>query len=180
PRLLTRLVWAEGQDDRLPEIAADLVRRQVAAIVTPGSTEAAFAAKAAIKTIPIVFSSGIDPVKLGLVTSMNRPAGNLTGIYVWAGDLAAKRLAMLHELVPGVPEIRVIVTPAYRIEAESNITEGEVAAGTLGLKTKVLGAHNSGEIDAAFANIARERIGAVLVNPDTYFTGRRVQFVTLA
>jgi putative ABC transport system substrate-binding protein len=172
--------WAEGQDDRLPEIAADLVRRQVAAIVTPGNTDAAFAAKAATKTIPIVFSNGIDPVKLGLVASMNRPGGNLTGIYVWAGDLAAKRLEILHELVPGVREIAVIVNPAHRIEAEANIREVEVAAGTLGLKTKAFAARNSGDIDAAFANIARERIGAVLVTPNSYFTGRRVQFATLA
>jgi putative ABC transport system substrate-binding protein len=172
--------WAEGQDDRLPEIAADLVRRQVAAIVTPGSTDAAFAAKAATKTIPIVFSSGIDPVKLGLVASINRPAGNVTGIYVWAGDLAAKRLEILHELVPVVPEIAVIVNSAHLMEAESTMREVEVAAGTLGLKTRAFAARNSGDIDAAFANIARQRIGAVLVSPDSYFTGRRVQFVTLA
>jgi putative ABC transport system substrate-binding protein len=172
--------WAEGQDNRLPEIAADLVRRQVAAIVTPGSADAAFAAKAATKTIPIVFSSGIDPVKLGLVASINRPGGNVTGIYQWAGDLAAKRLGILHELVPGVPEIAVIVNPAHLIEAESIMREVEVAAGTLGLKTKALAASNSGDIDAAFANIARQRIGAVLVSPDSYFTSRRVQFATLA
>jgi putative tryptophan/tyrosine transport system substrate-binding protein len=172
--------WAEGQDNRLPEIAADLVRRQVAAIVTPGTADAAFAAKAATKTIPIVFSTGIDPVKLGLVASINRPGGNVTGIYQWAGDLAAKRLGILHELVPGVPEIAVIVNPAHLIEAESIMREVEVAAGTLGLKTKALAASNSGDIDAAFANIARQRIGAGLVSPDSYFTSRRVQFATLA
>ena len=172
--------WAEGQDDRLPEIAADLVRRQVAAIVTPGSTDAAFAAKAATKTIPIVFSSGIDPVKSGLVGSINRPGGNVTGIYVWTHDLAAKRLGILHELVPGVPEIAVIVNPAARIEAETIMREVEAAAGMLGLKTKAVAARNSGDIDAAFANIARQRIGAVLVSPDTYFTTRRLQFATLA
>jgi putative ABC transport system substrate-binding protein len=172
--------WAEGQEDRLPEIAADLVRRQVAAIVTPGSADAAFAAKAATKTIPIVFSSGIDPVKLGLVASINRPGGNVTGIYQWAAELVAKRLGILHELVPGVPEIAVIVNLAHRTEAEANIREVEDAAGTLGLKTKTLAASNSRDIDAAFADIARQRIGAVLVSADSYFTGRRVQFVTLA
>jgi putative tryptophan/tyrosine transport system substrate-binding protein len=172
--------WAEGQDDRLPEIAADLVRRQVAAIVTPGSADAAFAAKAATKTIPIVFSSGIDPVKLGLVESINRPGGNVTGIYQWAAHLMAKRLELLHELVPGVSEIAVIVNSAHLIEAQSMMREVEVAAGALGLKIKALAARNSGDIDAAFANIARQRIGAVLVSPDAYFTSRRVQFATLA
>ena len=172
--------WAEGQDDRLPELAADLVRRQVAAIVTPGSTDAAFAAKVATKTIPIVFSSGIDPVKSGLVVSINRPGGNVTGIYVWTHDLAAKRLGILHELVPGVPEIAVIVNPAAGIEAETIMREVEAAAGMLGLKTKAVAARNSGDIDAAFANIARQRTGAVLVSPDTYFTTRRLQFATLA
>jgi putative ABC transport system substrate-binding protein len=172
--------WAEGQDDRLPEIAADLVRRKVAAIVTPGSTDAAFAAKAATQTIPIVFSGGIDPVKSGLVASMNRPGGNVTGLYMWAGDLAAKRLGILHELLPHVPEIAIIVNPAHRTEAEANITEVEGAAGMLGLKTKIFAARNSSEIDGAFAAIARERMGGVLVSADSYFTGRRVQFATLA
>ena len=172
--------WAQGQDDRLPEIAADLVRHKVAAIVTPGSTTSALAAKAATKTIPIVFSSGIDPVKSGLVVSINRPGGNVTGIYQWAGDLAAKRFGILHELVPGVTEIAVIVNPASPIVAESVMREIEVAAGTLGLKTVALAASNSRDIDAVFANIAQQRIGAVLVSPDVYFTSRRVQFGTLA
>jgi putative ABC transport system substrate-binding protein len=171
--------WVQGQDDRLPEIAADLVRRQVAAIVTPGSTASAFAAKAATKTIPIVFSSGIDPVKSGLVASINRPGGNVTGIYQWAGDLAAKRFEILHELVPAINEIAVIVNPAS-FEAESVMKEVELAAGTLGLKTKALAASNSSDIDAAFVNIARQRIGAVLVSANAYFTSRRVQFATLA
>src|SRR5262249_34277783 len=138
--------WAEGQDDRLPEIAADLVRRQVAAIVTPGSTDAAFSAKAATKTIPIAFSSAIGPVKSGLVGRINRPGGNGTGIYVWTHDVAAKRLGILHELVPGVPEIAVIVNPAAGIEAETIMREVEAAAGMLGLKTKAVAARNSGDI----------------------------------
>jgi putative tryptophan/tyrosine transport system substrate-binding protein len=172
--------WVPEQDDRLPEIAADLVRRQVAAIVTPGSTTAALAAKAATKTIPIVFSTGIDPVKAGLVASINRPEGNVTGIYQWAGDLSAKRFGILHELVPGVTEIAVIVNPASPIEAQSIGREVEAAAGTLGLKIKTLPASNSHDIDGVFANIARQRIGAVLVSPNVYFTSRRVQFATLA
>ena len=172
--------WAEGQDNRLPEIAAELVRRQVAVIVTPGSTASAFAAKAATKTIPIVFSSGIDPVKLGLVASINRPGDNVTGIYAWSNDLAAKWLGILHELVPGVPEIAVIVNPANSIVADTVMREVEVAAGTLGLKTKAFAASNSSDIYAVFANIARQRIGAVLVSADAHFTSRRVQFATLA
>jgi putative ABC transport system substrate-binding protein len=171
--------WAEGQDNRLLEIATDLVRRQVAVIVTPGSTASALAAKTATKTIPIVFSSGIDPVKLGLVASINRPGGNLTGIYQWAGDLAAKRLGLLHELVPGVPEIAVIVNPA-NANTDTVMSEVEVAAGTLGLKIKAFTASNRRDLDAVFANIARQQIGAVIVNPDVYFTSRRVQFATLA
>jgi putative tryptophan/tyrosine transport system substrate-binding protein len=172
--------WAYGQDNRLPEIAADLVRRQVAAIVTPGSTTSALAAKAATKTIPIVFSSGIDPVKSGLVASINRPGGNVTGIYEWSNDLAAKRLGILHELVPSVTEIALIVNPANAIAAESIMKEVEPVAATLGLKITALAASNSGDIDAVFANIARQRIGAVLVSADAYFTSRRVQFATLA
>ena len=172
--------WAQGQDDRLLEMAADLVRHKVAAIVTPGSTTSALAAKAATKTIPIVFSSGIDPVKSGLVASINRPGGNVTGIYQWAGDLAAKRFGILHELVPGITEIAIVVNPANAIFAESVMREVEVAAGTLGLKTKALAASNSRDIDAVFANITQQRIGAVLVSADAYFTSRRVQFATLA
>jgi putative ABC transport system substrate-binding protein len=172
--------WAEGQDNPLPEIAADVVRRRVAAIVTPGSAASALAAKAATKTIPIVFSTGIDPVKFGLVASINRPAGNVTGIYHWAGDLAAKRLRILHELVPGVSEIAVIVNPANSIVADTFMREVEVAAGTLGLRAKAFAASNSSDIYAVFANIARQRIGAVLISPDVYFTSRRVQFATLA
>ena len=126
-----------------------------------------------------MFSSGIDPVKSGLVASINRPGGNVTGIYQWAGDLAAKRFEILHELVPAINEIAVIVNPAS-FEAESVMKEVELAAGTLGLKTKALAASNSSDIDAAFVNIARQRIGAVLVSANAYFTSRRVQFATLA
>jgi putative ABC transport system substrate-binding protein len=127
-----------------------------------------------------VFSSGIDPVKSGLVASINRPGGNVTGIYQWSNDLAAKWLGILHELVPGVPEIAVIVNPANPIVADTVMREVEVAAGTLGLKAKAFSASNSSDIDAVFANIAGQRIGAVVVSADAYFTSRRVQFATLA
>jgi putative ABC transport system substrate-binding protein len=172
--------WLEGQDDRLPELAADLVRRQVAVIVTPGSTSSALAAKAATKTIPIVFSSGVDPIKSGLVASINRPGDNVTGIYTMAADLSAKRLGLLHELLPQITTIAVLVNPATAIGAEQTTKDVQEAAGTLGLETKVFVASNSRDIDAAFANIAQQRIGAILVGPDVYFTSRRVQFATLS
>jgi ABC-type uncharacterized transport system substrate-binding protein len=172
--------WAERQEDRLGEIAAELVRRPVAVIVTPGSTAAALAAKAATTTIPIVFSIGADPVELGLVRSMNRPESNLTGIYQWSNDLVAKRLGLLHELVPAVTTIAILVNPANAVVAESIAKDAQAAAGSLGLEMKVLPTRNSRDIDAAFVDIAHQRIGAVLVSPDAFFTGRRVQFATLA
>jgi ABC-type uncharacterized transport system substrate-binding protein len=172
--------WAESQEDRLGEIAAELVRRPVAVIVTPGSTAAALAAKAATTTIPIVFSIGADPVELGLVRSMNRPESNLTGIYQWSNDLVAKRLGLLHELVPAVTTIAILVNPANAVVAESIAKDAQAAAGSLGLEMKVLPTRNSRDIDAAFIDIAHEGIGAVLVSPDAFFTGRRVQFATLA
>ena len=172
--------WAEGQEDRLGEIAAELVRRPVAVIVTPGSSAAALAAKAATTTIPIVFSIGADPVALGLVRSMNRPESNLTGIYQWSNDLVAKRLGLLHELVPTVTTIAILVNPANAVVAESMAKDAQAAAGSLGLEMKVLPTRNSRDIDAAFVDIAHQRIGAVLVSPDAFFTSRRVQFATLA
>jgi putative ABC transport system substrate-binding protein len=172
--------WAERQEDRLGEIAAELVRRPVAVIVTPGSTAAALAAKAATTTIPIVFSIGADPVELGLVRSMNRPESNLTGIYQWSNDLVAKRLGLLHELVPAVTTIAILVNPANAVVAESMAKDAQAAAGSLGLEMKVLPTRNSRDIDAAFVDIAHQQIGAVLVSPDAFFTGRRVQFATLA
>jgi putative tryptophan/tyrosine transport system substrate-binding protein len=172
--------WTEGQDDRLPTLVHDLVQRRVAVIVTPGSTAFALAAKAATKTIPIVFASGIDPVKSGLVASLNKPGGNVTGIYELAADLAAKRLELLHELLPSVTVFAALVNPANAIVAKTTTNELRAAASALGLEVKVLEASSSREIDAAFFGLVQERLGAVLVSADPYFTSRRVQFATLA
>ena len=172
--------WPELQDDRLRETVAELVRRQVAVIVTPGSSAAAHAAKAVTTTIPIVYYSGVDPVKSGLIASLNRPGGNVTGIYLLSVDFVAKRLGLLHELVPAVTTIGVLVNPASALAAELTTKEAQVAARSLGLEIKVFPTRNSRDIDAAFIDIAHQRIGAVLVAADVLFTSRRVQLATLA
>jgi ABC-type uncharacterized transport system substrate-binding protein len=171
--------WAEGQYDRLPKLAADLVRRQVSVIAIPSSTPASLAAKAATTTIPIVFGVGDDPVKLGLVASLARPGGNATGINFFIAELAAKRLGLLHELVPGATRVAVLVNPADPVRTESNVRDLEAAAGATGLQIQVLNASTSGEIDAAFATIVRERAEALFVIPDSFFNSRRVQLATL-
>jgi ABC-type uncharacterized transport system substrate-binding protein len=172
--------WPELQDDRLRETVAELVRRQVAVIVTPGSSAAAHAAKAVTTTIPIVYYSGVDPVKSGLIASLNRPGGNVTGIYLLSVDFVAKRLGLLHELVPAVTTIGVLVNPASALAAELTTKEAQVAARSLGLEIKVFPTRNSRDIDAAFIDIAHQRTGAVLVAADVLFTSRRVQLATLA
>jgi putative tryptophan/tyrosine transport system substrate-binding protein len=171
--------WTEGPD-RLPRLVDDLVQRQVAVIVTPGSTAFALAAKAATKTIPIVFSTGIDPVKSGLVASLNKPGGNLTGIYQLGAVLTAKRFELLHELLPSVAVFAALVNPANAIVAKSTTSELRAAASALGLEVKVLEASSNREIDAAFSTLVQQRVGALLVSADAYFTSRRVQFATLA
>jgi len=172
--------WAEGQEDRLGEIAAELVRRQVAVIVAPGSSAAAHAAKAVTTTIPIVYSSGVDPVKSGLITSLNRPGGNVTGIYQLSSEFVAKRLGLLHELVPAVTTFAVLVNPANARVAELTTKEAQVAARSLGLEIKVFATRSSRDIDAAFIEVAHQRLGAMLVAADVFFTSRRVQLATLA
>jgi ABC-type uncharacterized transport system substrate-binding protein len=172
--------WPDLQDDRLRETAAELVRRQVAVIVTPGSIAAALAAKAQTTTIPIVFSIGTDPVKSGLIASFNKPGGNVTGIYQLSTELIGKRLGLLHEVVPAVTTIAVLVNPASAVAADSTTKEAQAAARSLGLEIKLFATSNNRDIDAAFIQIAHERIGAVLIMPDTFFTSRRVQLATLA
>jgi ABC-type uncharacterized transport system substrate-binding protein len=172
--------WLEGQFDRLPAVMADLVRRRVAAIATPAGNFAALAAKAATTEIPIVFSVGEDPVKLGLTASLARPGGNLTGINFLANELAVKRLALLHDLVPKAVKIAVLVNPANVPVTESVLRDIPEAARAMGLQIQVLNASTTSEIEAAFATLVRNGADALYVAGDTFFTSRRVQFATLA
>src|SRR5262245_16992458 len=166
--------WADDQIDRLPALAAELVRRQVAVIVA-GNTVAAFAAKTATTTIPIVFATIQDPVALGLVTSLARPDGNLTGINWFASELAAKRLELLRELVPGAARVALLVQPANVRITESTVKEMQAAAHAMGLQIRVLNADTSREIDTAFATLASERPDALFVGSSSFFNARRVQ-----
>ncbi len=172
--------WLEGQYDRLPSLMADFVRRRVAVIATLGSNPAALAAKAATTTIPIVFSVGDDAVRMGLVTSLARPGGNATGINFLDAEVAAKRLALLHELVPKAVLIAVLVNPANASTAEATLRQVPETARTLGLQIAVLKARTSREIEEAFATLARDRADALFVAPDAFFISRRVQFAMLA
>jgi len=172
--------WADGQFDRLSELAADLVRRRVSVIATPGTTAAALAAKAATTTIPIVFGVGDDPVKLGLVSSLARPDGNLTGVNFFSTETVAKRLGLVHEVVPKAVRIAVLINPANAPSAEVMLRDIPPAARALGLQIQVLNAGTSREIDAAFATIARDRADALFIAPDSLFTIRRIQLATLA
>jgi putative ABC transport system substrate-binding protein len=169
-----------GQYDRLPALAADLVNRKVAVIASAGSAAAAFAAKAATATIPIVFIVNEDPVRLGLVASLARPGGNLTGTNVLTGEVMAKRLELLRELAPGMARVAVLVDPANAQATEATLRQLEPTARAMGLQVQVLNASTSQEIDAAFATIARERLDALFVSPTAFFTSRRVQLTHLA
>jgi putative tryptophan/tyrosine transport system substrate-binding protein len=171
--------WLEGQYDRLPALMADLVRRQVAVIVTPGMVPTR-AAKAATATIPIVFGVGDDPVQLGLVASLARPGGNATGINFFTQEVVAKRLRLLHDMVPKAVRIAVLLNPGNRSVAEATLREVREAAPTMGLQVEILNAVTIDEIDAAFATLARVRPDALLVAADAFFLDRRMQFATLA
>jgi len=161
-----------SQYDEFRQLVMDLVRRNVAVIAT-SHTPAALVAKAATTTIPIVFSTAADPVKLGLVASLARPGGNVTGISFFSAELAAKRLALLRELVPAAARVAVLVNPADATRAQSTVKDVEAAARVVGLEIRVLEASTSGEIDAAFASIARARVDAIFVAPDGFFNTRR-------
>jgi putative ABC transport system substrate-binding protein len=171
--------YLEGQYDRVPALVADLVRRQVAVIATPGSDVATLAAKAATATIPIVFGVGQDPVRLGLVASLARPGGNTTGINFFPSEVVAKRLRLLHDLVPKAVRIAVLVNPGNTTTTEATLREVQGAAPTIGLQIQILNATTIDEIDTVFATMARERPDALFVAPDAFFTSRRGQFVTL-
>jgi putative tryptophan/tyrosine transport system substrate-binding protein len=170
--------WAENQMDLLPALAVDLVRRRVAVIVA-GTTSSAFAAETATTTVPIVFLSAEDPVRLGLVASLARPGGNATGINFLSAELTAKRLEILRELVPAAVRVAVIVNPAAS-DAETTLRDVEPAARAMGLQIRVLNASTSREIDTAFASFVRERPDAVFVSLDPFLNSRRVQLVNLA
>jgi putative tryptophan/tyrosine transport system substrate-binding protein len=170
--------WLEGQYDRLPAILADLVRRQVTAIVTPGNVPTR-AAKAATDAIPIIFGVGEDPVRLGLVASFARPGGNATGTNFQTSEVLAKRLRLLHDLVPKAARIAVLVHPGNPAVSSVTVQEIQKAAPAIGLQIQVLNAATVSEIDAAFATLERERADALFVAPDGFFISRRAQLVTL-
>jgi putative ABC transport system substrate-binding protein len=172
--------WAGNQMDRLPVLAAELVRRQVAVIVATGAAAAPIAAKAATTTIPIVFGAPEDPVKLGLVASLARPGGNATGVNFFNIELTAKRLELLRELVPGVARLAVLVNPANATNTETTLRDVHSAARAMGLQIQVLNAATSREIDAAFATFGRERPDALFVGQDGFFTSRRLQLANMA
>ena len=168
-----------GRYDRAPALVGDMARRRVAVIATLGAIPLALAAKAATATIPIVFSVPEDPVKLGLVASLARPGGNATGINFFTQEVTAKRLGLLHELVPSA-RIAVLVNPANAASAERTLKEVQAAAQVLGLQIHVFNASTSDEIDGAFAGIVGERCEALLVGGDGLFNGRRVQLAIMA
>jgi putative ABC transport system substrate-binding protein len=168
--------WAAGQNDRVPALAADLVRRQVGVIVA--NYPPVLAAKAATTTIPIVFTRGADPVKVGLVASFNRPGGNVTGVHL-IGALETKRLELLHQLVPGAASIGVLVNPKFP-EADRQLRELQEAAGVINRQIHVVRASTESEIDVAFATIAQQGVGALLVASDPFFSSRREPLVALA
>jgi ABC-type uncharacterized transport system substrate-binding protein len=171
--------WAEGQWDRLPALATELLHQRVAVIAAFGNS-AAVAAKAATTAIPIIFSVGDDPVRLGLVASLAQPGGNVTGINNFATELTAKRLELLREMVPAATRVAVLVSPSNAVTSESTVRDTSAGARAMGLQVRVLNADTSREIDAAFATLARERSDALFVDSNPFFLSRRVQLVNLA
>ncbi len=170
--------WAQDQADRLPDLAADLVRRQVT-VIAAHDTPSSIVAKAATTTIPIVFASGGDPVKLGLVASLNRPGGNVTGVTFVVAELGAKQLGLLHELQPGAVRVGVLVDPNFPL-TESFVSDVQAAASSIRKQIEVLEAPTGRDIDTAFASLAQKPIDALLVGPSPLLNNRRVQLVTLA
>jgi len=171
--------WLEGRYDRLPALLADLIRRQVAVIAIPGSAPAALAAKAATATIPIIFGVGEDPVRLGLVANLARPGGNATGINFFVSEVVAKRLRLLHDMVPNAVRVAVLVNPSNVPTTEATLHVVQEAARAIGVQTEIVNATTISEIDAAFASFARERPDALFVAPDGFLVSRAVQFATL-
>jgi putative ABC transport system substrate-binding protein len=172
--------WADGDYGRLPQLAADLVRRDVSVIATPGTGAAALSAKAASATIPIVFGVGQDPVRLGLVASLSRPGGNATGVNFLTNELVAKRMGLLRELLPTAARVAVLVNPADTVLSDAIIRDAQAASNATGLRVVLLHASTPREIDAAFASLMQDRVDALFVAPGTFFNARRVQLVVLA
>jgi putative tryptophan/tyrosine transport system substrate-binding protein len=177
--VLVEYRWAQDQYDRLPALVTELVQRHVAVIATPGSIGAALAAKTATNTIPIVFSVGTDPVKLGLVASLNRPGGNVTGLSYLTQELGPKRLALLRELMPGGADVVVLANPKSA-PTDYALQDMQAAAAAIGQRLSVLRASNNQEIGAAFLAMVQRRAPALVIVTDPLFTSRRVQLVTLA
>jgi putative ABC transport system substrate-binding protein len=171
--------WANNETDRLPELAADLVRRRVTVIATPGSTPAALAAKAATTTIPIAFSMGRDPVQLGLVASLDRPGGNITGFSEMKTEVGPKQFGLLHELVPEAERFALLIDPRVT-GADAVMRDAETAAAIIGRPIEILTATTDGEIDAAFASLAQKRVNALLVPGGGLFFAGRAQVIALA
>jgi len=171
--------YANNDTDRLPELAADLIRHRAAVIVTPFGTAATLAAKSVTRTIPIVFMTSADPVKDGLVDSFNRPGGNVTGLSIMSVELGAKRLGLLREVVPGALRVAALINPKSSI-AESLIRDTQAGASALGWQVELVHASTNSEIDAAFAGLGKRSVDAVFISADQFFASRRVQFATLA
>ena len=172
--------WAEGHNDRFPALVADLVRREVTVVVSLGGTPGALAAKAATTTIPIIFQAGVDPVAAGLVTSLSRPGGNLTGISQLLTATVAKQMEVLHELVPKASVIALLVNPTNSIFSEALLRDLTAAARTLGLQLHVLQASSERDFDTAYATLLDLRAGALVIGPDLFFLSQRDQLVALA
>jgi putative ABC transport system substrate-binding protein len=172
--------WAEGHNDRLPALAADLVRRRVTVIAAPGSTPATLAAKAATSTIPIIFWIGSDPIELGLVVSLNRPEGNLTGVTTLNHGLVAKRVQLLHEVVPGTNSIAVLINPTSPTLTKISIGDAQAAVRSLGLELHILNASTERDFDLVFANLIQLRAAGLVIGTDTFFSSRLEQLAALS
>jgi len=171
--------WSEGNYDRLPALAADLVRRQVAVIAAVGGEPSPLAAKSATTTTPIVFSLGSDPIKLGLVTSLNRPGGNITGVNFFQSELGAKRLGLLRVLLPNITAVGMLINPSFA-ESETHATDAKKSALSLGLQLHIARASTADEFDAAFSTLVKQKVGALLFANDSFFHGERKKLIALA
>jgi putative ABC transport system substrate-binding protein len=172
--------YAGGQFDRVPELVAELVRRQVNVIVTPLSVAAALAAKAATTSTPIVFSTGVDPVQMGLVAGLDRPGANVTGVLTMGNEIGSKRLGLLRELLPGAKRFGVLVNPTNGLVADATAADVQRAAATIGVQVEILSASTIAEVDAVFAAVVRRRLDALIVGADSFLGARQSQILTLA